>query len=115
MCNAGATVTVRNSLLLSRADAASDIQCSNASISDSVTEANFPGGSNITTVGVMGATESMSWFAGYASGNFHLTPMAPAAILTAAQWQSGDPLVDIDGDARPGVDGSADVAGADIP
>ncbi|MBK8241533.1 MAG: hypothetical protein IPK74_38980 [Deltaproteobacteria bacterium] len=80
-----------------------------------MTEANFPGGSNITTAGVMGATESMRWFAGYASGNFHLTPMAPAAILTAAQWQAGDPLVDIDGDARPGVDGSADVAGADIP
>ncbi|MBK8717449.1 MAG: hypothetical protein IPN32_22290 [Deltaproteobacteria bacterium] len=54
------------------------------------------------------------WFSD-ANADFHLTPMAPAAILTAAQWQSGDPLIDIDGDARPGVDGSADVAGADIP
>ncbi len=117
LCNPGATVTVRNSLLLSRADAASDIQCSNATISDSVTEANFPGGSNITTVGVMGPTESSSWFGGYAGGDFHLNiANAPAAILTAAQWQAGDPLVDIDGtEDRPGVDGSADVAGADIP
>ncbi|MFO0634119.1 MAG: hypothetical protein U0168_14835 [Nannocystaceae bacterium] len=56
-----------------------------------------------------------NWFDGFGAGDFSLnTANAPASILTAAQWQSGDPLVDIDGDARPNSDGAADVAGADI-
>jgi hypothetical protein len=52
---------------------------------------------------------------GFANGNFHLSASAPPDILSSAQWQAGDPAADIDGDARPTEDGTADVAGADVP
>lgn len=45
------------------------------------------------------------------SGDFHLEPGHPFADV--AQWQPGDPLVDLDGDERPNVAGTPDVAGAD--
>ena len=45
--------------------------------------------------------------------------LSPAAGETefdgVAEWNTGDPLVDIDGDARPKLDATADVAGADVP
>ena len=54
------------------------------------------------------------WFNIPAAGDVHLTAAGKAEFADIAQWQSGDPLVDIDGDARPNSDGAADVAGADI-
>jgi len=54
------------------------------------------------------------WFTGYGTGELHLnTP--PALVLSTAQWSIGDPPVDIDGEPRPNRDGTADVAGADVP
>jgi hypothetical protein len=38
----------------------------------------------------------------------------PVEIHTAAEWNTGDPATDIDGDPRPDVAGTADVAGADL-
>jgi hypothetical protein len=32
-----------------------------------------------------------------------------------AQWQQGDPWVDLDGDERPQIDGTDDWIGADVP
>lgn len=32
-----------------------------------------------------------------------------------AEWVQGDPLVDLDGDPRPGIAQAQDWAGADIP
>ena len=56
---------------------------------------------------------NVSWFVDYNGGDFHLaTP--PAIIATAALWEDGDPLTDIDGDLRPRTVGAPDVAGADI-
>jgi len=60
-----------------------------------------------------------NWFVSYVSGDFSLTTMGAApgdAIFeSVAQWQSGDPSTDIDGDPRPTVDATPDYAGADIP
>ncbi len=63
----------------------------------------------------LGPMANTMWFVDYPNGNFHLTPNAPAALSTAATWQTGDPKTDIDGDLRPTTDGTADYAGADIP
>jgi hypothetical protein len=56
-----------------------------------------------------------SWFTGFAGGDFHLSGTHPAALELAATWMTGDPTTDIDGDARPTMDGATDVAGADVP
>jgi len=42
-------------------------------------------------------------------------PTLDPSLVQAALAPLADPLVDIDGDARPGIDGLADVAGADVP
>ena len=108
-CSSPDAVIGRNSIFV-KTFMQPEIVCSEASITYSVTESAFPGTGNVAVSNV-----NLNWFSNGAS-DFSLTPMAPAAILTAAQWQTGDPLVDIDGtEDRPGVDGSADVAGADIP
>lgn len=102
-CDGPASVDVRNSLLVARTDDP-EVDCSTNSLETSATEAD---------VGDM----NTNWFTagGFAAGNFHLSLLAPAAILTAGEWRTGDPSTDIDGDARPGEDASTDVAGADIP
>lgn len=51
------------------------------------------------------------WFVAPGAGDFHLAPGHP--FDDVAQWQPGDPLVDLDGDPRPSRPGAADVAGAD--
>jgi len=107
-CDAASTVTVRNSLVVSRA-AMPEVVCSSLTASNSAAEGMLEGADNIV-LGDMNTT----WFQDYNSGDFHLaTP--PATIATAAQWEDGDPLIDIDGEARPQLDGAPDVAGADVP
>jgi len=102
-CNAGATVHVRNALLVARTGDP-ELDCTTDSFEQSLTEAEL-GEMNI------------NWFVagGYATGNFHLSDMAPADVLTTAQWQQGDPPTDIDGEPRPTEPDSPDVAGADVP
>ncbi|MBK6923527.1 MAG: hypothetical protein IPH07_39430 [Deltaproteobacteria bacterium] len=106
-CNAGSNVDVRNSLLLGRDP--SSINC-NATVTYSVVDEMFAGTGNHQV-----AMLNNMWFVNVGASDFTPTAMGLAEFGDVAQWQSGDPLVDIDGDARPGVDGSADVAGADIP
>jgi hypothetical protein len=61
----------------------------------------------------LGGHIEASWFVDIMAGDFHLdTP--PAAVSTSAQWTTGDPSIDIDGDPRPNVDGTPDYAGADV-
>jgi len=101
-CNGGATVNVRNSLLVSESDSPA-VACTTDMFASSLTEAEL---SDMNT----------NWFGGYGAGDFSLTGMAPPEILTTAVWNTGDPAVDIDGDdSRPDVAGTADVAGADVP
>lgn len=100
-CSGSATVNVRNSLLVARTSDP-EIDCMADSLEDSASEDEL---GNMNT----------SWFTAFATGDFHLTASAPGAVLSAAEWHEGDPATDIDGDSRPSVDGTADIAGADVP
>lgn len=106
-CSGAYNVDARNSLLVARTDVP-EVQCAGASIDYSGAELDL-GGTN-----VMLGDMSTTWFIGFASGDFHLN-MPPIIIATTAQWELGDPPIDIDGDPRPNTDGTADVAGADLP
>jgi len=111
-CTAG-SVTVRNSIVVSRGGDEFDIMCG-ADITYSVTENPYAGTGN-EDIGVLTSGNQDVWFAGYGTGELHLNA-PPAVVLTTAQWRTGDPATDIDGtDPRPDVDGTADVAGADVP
>ena len=100
-----ATVTVRNSLLFGVSD--DSVGCPGLGATYSAADSNAGGLNDVGPLNPM-------WFQTLPT-NPALTAMGLAEFGDVAQWQSGDPLIDIDGDARPGVDGSADVAGADIP
>ena len=106
-CTNADTVTVTNSLLVSRGTD-DVVQCDSAEITNSALEQQQVG-DNV----MLGALDT-SWFTSYATGDFHLSGTHPAEIDTAASWQPGDPLVDIDGDPRP-QDASPTAAGADLP
>ncbi|MCX4247564.1 hypothetical protein [Paraliomyxa miuraensis] len=51
------------------------------------------------------------WFLAPGAGDFHL--VSPHPFDDVAQWQPGDPIVDLDGEPRPQMAGAPDVAGAD--
>jgi len=107
-----ADVTVRNSIVVSRGGDEFDIMCV-VDMTYSVTENPYAGTGN-ENIGDLTSGNQDVWFTDYGAGEFFLNA-PPAPILTAAQWQTGDPATDIESDARPDVDGTADVAGADIP
>lgn len=73
------------------------------------TETVLPGTGN---VGV--GDQLDAWFEDYDAGDLHLTAAGEALFGAVAQWQAGDPLVDIDLDPRVGVDGMSEPAGADV-
>jgi hypothetical protein len=102
-CDGPASVDVRNSLLVARTDDP-EVDCSTDSLETSATEADL-------------GDMNTNWFTagGFASGNFHLSLLAPAAILSAGEWRTGDPATDIDGELRPTEPGAVDAAGADVP
>jgi hypothetical protein len=104
----GAGSSVRNSLIVARTDNPEIVGCDQAEVGDNAIEAALAGN---TSLGAM----NIAWFPGAAMADFHLGMNAPATISTAATWQTGDPATDIDGDARPTVDGTPDYAGADVP
>ncbi len=103
-CTDATGSVLRNSLLVSRSDD-DELQCPNVDATNSALEMMLAGNEDL------GPMQTI-WFEGFAAGDFHLAA-APIGIATAAMWAPGDPLVDIDGDPRPTVDGSADFAGAD--
>ena len=107
-CTGAVDVTIRNSLLVSF-DNDSEISCSTAMVSNTASEALIPGVGN-RMLGPIAA----DWFVGIDTGDFHLDN-PPAMLDTAAVWNTGDPVTDIDGNPRPVVDGTADYAGADVP
>ncbi|MEX1367185.1 MAG: hypothetical protein AB1Z98_28920 [Nannocystaceae bacterium] len=99
-CDGASVASVRNSILVSL-DTMSEVECPTVTLTTSATEAE---------VGF-----SAAWFDGYAAGEFSLSASGMTTFEGLAQWQAGDPATDIDGDARPDVDGTADYAGADVP
>lgn len=100
-CGGGATASARNSILVS-ADPVSDVECPGVTLTTSATEADI-------------GNLDVAWFNGYAAGDFSLSASGTSTFADIAQWRDGDPAIDIDGDARPDVDGTADFAGADVP
>ncbi|MBL4688658.1 MAG: hypothetical protein JKY37_28985, partial [Nannocystaceae bacterium] len=108
-CTAPGAVVIRNSFLGTLDNAGADIFCGTATVSSSASQVAIAGVNNVDLpdIGAM-------WFGDINSGDLQLDA-PPAALLTAAEWNEGDPPTDIDGDARPTVDGTADVAGADVP
>jgi hypothetical protein len=54
-------------------------------------------------------------FVDLSAGDVHLTARGALELSSTGQWVTGDPLVDLDGDARPGVHLAFDHPGADRP
>lgn len=106
-------VSVRNSILISRAAPGDDLLCSDAAISYSATEVMVPGTGNVA-IGPFDMTDATTWFAGYNNGNFGVTAAGQAVFADIALWVVGDPVTDIDGDPRPTEDATPDVAGAEV-
>ncbi len=91
----GGTITVRNSILVSRADDAVDCV---ATIEDSFE--------------AQGAGFDETWF-DLDAGELGLNNAGD--FEGVAVWRTGDPPFDFDGDARPLQDRTSDYAGADVP
>ena len=104
-CVQTVTGTIRNSVLVSGGASVDAAGC--AQVTFEGNGADTDAGPGNTNVGAMQA----SWFTG--ANDFHLAPGHPFGDV--ATWKTGDPAKDYDGDARPGTDGTPDVAGADEP
>jgi hypothetical protein len=107
ICADDTTTVVRNSLLVAQTDD-SELQCTDAQVSDSALEEMVTGN---VALGPM----NTDWFEDYEVGDFHLTDNPPETINMAARWRTGDPVTDIEDDDRPMTDDSPDFAGADVP
>jgi len=107
-CVGGISGSIRNSLFFGTAINSVDIAgCGGLTFEGNASDTDLGGGN--TNAGML----DVSWFVNPGSNDFHLAPGHPFGGV--ATWKDGDPLVDYDGDARPGMDGAADVAGADVP
>ncbi len=84
--------TVRNSIITSTT-AGSLTACNNVDwVDDAVDELGYGE--------IIGGYDA-DWFVDPASGDFHLSAAGAVAIGNIADWDEGDPLVDIDGELRP--------------
>lgn len=100
-----ATGYARNSILLGSDP--SSIDCLGVSLETNAVDEAAAGNENVGPL-------NPSWFGGLPN-NLSLTAAGELVFGDVAVWMTGDPEVDIDGGARPNVEGTADVAGADIP
>lgn len=107
----GGNVTIRNSALLAD-NLADNIKCAAAvDISYTIaTEADYNGEGVVSVMPNMVSSAFVDW----SQSDLHLAGDG-AYLKDIARWQSGDPAQDIQGGDRPGVDGTMDVAGADLP
>jgi hypothetical protein len=84
--------TVRNSIV-SSVTADSLTGCGNVDwVDDAVDEIGY---------GEIIGSHNGDWFVDAAGGDFHLSAAGAVAIGDIADWDEGDPVVDIDGDPRP--------------
>jgi hypothetical protein len=102
-------VAIRNILVFSSDDPASRVLCAGAEVMYSASVQQIPGTGNVALGPIAG-----TWFDDFGAGDFHLDA-PPAALATTAQWQSGDPITDIDGAPRQATVGAMGYAGADLP
>ena len=107
-CDGQASVEVRNSIMLSQTESTPEIQCMNATISNSATHAEA-------------GNLNEAWFSNWNGGNFRLSATGGEVFADIARWETGDPATDIGNTAgtsyspRPNTDGASDYAGAHIP
>ena len=66
----------------------------------------------VTTSDVQDA-DITAWFEDFFAGDLHLA--MGHGFSEVAEWNTGDPESDIDGEPRSGVDGTAELPGADLP
>lgn len=102
----GGTVDVRNSIVVGRD--ADSIDCPGITITNSALDEDIGSNDNV-------GPADLAWFIDATGGDFHLSATGTTVFADIAQWQSGDPTTDIDGDPRPMMDGAMDYAGADVP
>lgn len=102
--NGGPNVSVRSSFLVSASPFGPEVDCENATLTSTATEAEADP--------ISPSDMDPSWFVNYDDGDFHLTASAPETIMVA-EWLEGDPTVDIDGDPR--FTDQPHYAGADRP
>ncbi|MEM6996145.1 MAG: hypothetical protein AAF721_36900 [Myxococcota bacterium] len=93
ICMGGASGTIRNSILVSPTGGSITPGCQ-LSFVDNAVDGGFGFGDD---VGVY----DPAWFVSPAVGDFHLTPAGQATFGGIADWDDGDPLLDVDGDPRP--------------
>lgn len=106
-CINGGGGTVRNSIVVSDQPGGGSIDCAGIDVSNSALDEAIAGNIDVDDY-------QAGWFAAPGSGDFHLTGMGEGVFADVAVWESGDPEIDLDGDARPTVDDSSDFAGADL-
>ena len=103
VCTQGSVVEIRDSIVLNMAPG-NEFDCETSVFEGSV-----------TTADVGQPPYDFVWFDNQFAGDLHLRPEGAAVFADYAQWNTGDPATDIDGDPRPRVDGTPDFPGADVP
>jgi hypothetical protein len=107
-CGVAGSATARNSLFFGEDDN-DEVNCADLDVTYSASEQALAGTGNESVE----LTDTS--FQTFPSANFHLSLGGAALVDDIARWTTGDPLVDIDGEPRAGVDGTMEHAGADIP
>jgi hypothetical protein len=114
VCTNPLAVEIRNSILVTEGGTPPDeVDCAAATISFSATEGAVNGNGNVS-VGAFPSGADGNWFTNYTAGDYRLQNQGLTLFADIAEWQTGDPLTDIDGDPRPSIDGTPDYAGADL-
>jgi hypothetical protein len=96
--------------LLFAEDDADEVDCASLDASYNAAEQDLGAANGNESVALTTAS-----FPDWGERDLHLSVAAFALVDDIAQWQSGDPLVDIDGEPRVAEDGAMEHAGADIP
>lgn len=109
LCDGSSMVTASDSIILSRGSGP-EVDCATLTADHSAGNSLLPGSANVEVGAVV-----TTWFNNYNNGDFHLSPSGETTFMNIAEWNDGDPLVDIDGMARSGVSGTSEHAGADLP
>ena len=92
-CEDGVNGEVRNSILVGTQPSSVDNFCPHVFTDNAVDTGSGVG----EAVGIYDS----SWFVDPEAGDFHLSDAGQAVFADIADWDEGDPLVDIDGDPRP--------------
>ena len=112
-CTAAIGVDVRNSILVTEGGTPPDeIDCATGTITFSATEGIING---TRDVGLFPVGMADSWFVNYGAGDYRLQNDGLMDFADVAQWQTGDPSTDIQGQDRQTTNGDPDYAGADSP